>query len=208
MVKVYGPMMSLDASGTLADAISFSTWKGRSYVRERVLPSNPKSGAQVGRRAMFSFLSKNWAPLSPAAKATWQDTADELVASTFNAFIRGNMNSWHNFLAPSHAHPPARDDAVATWDSPPNATWEQHRIYVSGALDVLNQNWGVMIFASPTPTFTTAVANAIMIHLMNDTIAHQWFWTPPGVQTWYFNTRLFSDAGVLGAQGTEFSAIP
>ena len=59
MVKITGPMMSLDAQGTLGDAITFAKWKGRPYVRQRVIPSNPKTGAQLGRRAMFKFLTKD-----------------------------------------------------------------------------------------------------------------------------------------------------
>ena len=41
MVKVYGPMMSLDATGTIGKTATFSKWKGRNYVRQRVVPANP-----------------------------------------------------------------------------------------------------------------------------------------------------------------------
>ena len=49
MVRVYGPAMSLDASGTLAETITFTKWKGRNVLRQRVIPTNPKTGPQVSQ---------------------------------------------------------------------------------------------------------------------------------------------------------------
>ena len=70
MVRVYGPAMSIDASGTLASTIVFSKWKGRNYIRERVIPANPKSGGQVGMRACFAWLTQQWASIA-AGEPVW-----------------------------------------------------------------------------------------------------------------------------------------
>lgn len=63
MAKVTSPLMSLDASGSIAGAITFSKWKGRNYVRQLVIPANPRSAGQQATRAalgaggrMSSFL--------------------------------------------------------------------------------------------------------------------------------------------------------
>ncbi|KKL03779.1 hypothetical protein LCGC14_2622690, partial [marine sediment metagenome] len=96
MVKVNAPAMSLDASGSLAGALTFSKWKGRNYVRQLVRPSNPRSGGQVGVRAMFKFLSQIWAGLAPADKTSWEDRADDKVISPFNAFMGYNQFRWRN----------------------------------------------------------------------------------------------------------------
>lgn len=40
MAKVTGPLMSLDASGTVGKTAVFSKWKGQNYVRLRVTPMN------------------------------------------------------------------------------------------------------------------------------------------------------------------------
>lgn len=50
MAKVTSPLMSLDASGSVAGAITFSKWKGRNYVRQLVIPANPRSSGQVASR--------------------------------------------------------------------------------------------------------------------------------------------------------------
>lgn len=53
MAKVGGPLMSLEASGSVAGALTFAKWKGRQYVRQLVQPSNPQSAAQeTARNAM------------------------------------------------------------------------------------------------------------------------------------------------------------
>jgi len=52
MAKVSGPLMSMDASGKLADAVVFSKWKGRNYVRQWLKPANPMSADQGDNRIM------------------------------------------------------------------------------------------------------------------------------------------------------------
>ena len=207
MVKVYGPMMSLDASGSLADTITFSKWKGRNYVRERVVPSNPKTGAQMGRRAMFAFLTQNWADLLTAEKATWQDLADEIVASTFNAYLKTNMERWHNFLSPGQDLPidgagTGSDRALTT------ATWEENRIKLDSTATTLNENWGFIIYATDGVAFTPAVGNAIIVSPDPGILAKVNYWTPPSVTTWYFNSMCFSEDGTLVAAGGEQNAVP
>lgn len=63
MAKVTSPLMSLDASGSIAGALTFSKWKGRNYARQLVIPANPQTTGQQVNRArlgaggrMASFL--------------------------------------------------------------------------------------------------------------------------------------------------------
>lgn len=58
MSKVSGPLMSMDASGKLADAIVFSKWKGRNYVRQLVIPYNPQSASQQETRAALGSAGR------------------------------------------------------------------------------------------------------------------------------------------------------
>lgn len=200
MVKVYGPAFSLDASGSLADALTFSKWKGRNYVRERVVPSNPKSGAQMGRRAMFTFLAQNWAGLSVAEQATWQDLADELIASPFNAFVSHNMRFWHNFLPPTQEDPRLAanngSDRALTL-----ANWEENRIKITATATTANQQWGMIIYGSTQIGFTPSVGNVLMVVLDEDIISHDYYYTPDEAAIWYLDSQAFSDDGVLEALG-------
>ena len=207
MVKVKGPMMSLGATGTLAGAITFGSWKGRPCVRERVTPSNPKSGGQVGRRAMFTFLSKAWAALSSADKATWQALADQLVALPSNAYIAYNMDRWHNFLTPAQANPAAQVNASSDRNLS-GAVWEENRIKLSSTATTANEQWGLIIFAKLAGAVTPAVGNAIIVELDEDVANRDTYWTPPSLGRWYFNSIPFSDDGVQDVAGIPVDTGP
>lgn len=200
-------MMSLDASGTLGDAIVFSKWKGRPYVRERVIPSNPKSGAQVGRRAMFSFLSKQWDGLSDANKATWQDLADQLVSTPFSAYVSANMEDWHNFLAPSKVTPATRT-ATPSDHELTDADWEENRIKLVLNGTSHNQLWLLTIFAKDGGAVTPAVGNAILCLPDTVTLPATFFWTPPSVATWHFTSICSSIDGKKAGAGPPQQAAP
>ena len=53
MAKVTGPLMSMSASGKLADSIVFFGWKGVNVVRQWLKPANPQTASQGDRRIMM-----------------------------------------------------------------------------------------------------------------------------------------------------------
>ncbi len=207
MVRVNGPMMSLGASGTLADTIVFSIWKGRPYVRERVIPSNPKSGGQVGRRMMMKFITQAWAALDPAEKASWDTLADQDTISPFNAYVKFNLVLWHNYLPPTKGSGYAKvgtgSDNVIT-----AAVWEENRIKITLAGTGMQDAWGLVIYATTGSGFTPSVGNAIIVKIDDTFASHDVFWTPPSVVTWWFNSQAFSDDGIFETVGGEDSAVP
>jgi hypothetical protein len=58
MAKVTNPLLSMDASGSVGSALTFSNWKGRSVVRGYTVPSNPKSAAQAVVRNAFRVVAE------------------------------------------------------------------------------------------------------------------------------------------------------
>lgn len=58
MAKVTGPLMSLDASGTVGNTAVFSKWNGRNYVRLRVIPFNPQTDNQNLARVAIGSIGK------------------------------------------------------------------------------------------------------------------------------------------------------
>lgn len=50
MAKVTGPLMSVSATGAFAGSMVFAGWKGRAYVRQLVIPLNPRSAGQENSR--------------------------------------------------------------------------------------------------------------------------------------------------------------
>jgi hypothetical protein len=205
MVRVSGPALSLDASGSLAGAMVFSKWKGRPYVRSHVIPSNPKSGAQVGVRAMFKFLSQKWGALTAGNKATWETTAEQVAISPFNAYLSKNQFRWRNFLTPSKAYPAA--DASTPPSAPTGvATAGVRQISLAITKGATAPTWGYLIFRSTTGTFTPVFSNCIAAVAIDGSGNGSYVDTPLEPGAYYYEVRGFNDDGITGTSSAEFTA--
>ncbi len=203
MVKVSGPMMSLDASGKLAGTLVFAKWKGRNYVRSLVKPANPKSGGQVGVRAMFKFLAQNWAPLSTANKATWEDRADDLVASPFNAYMSYNQKRWRDFNTPTIEDPATETGTLPT--GPTGVATPDIRSMTLVITDGANPpDYGYAIFRSLTGTFSLAFSNCIAVVPWDSGGTTKYIDSPLEPDQYFYNAIGFLETGLEGADGTEF----
>ena len=146
MVKVLGPAMSMEASGQLGGVLVFSRWKGRPYARSLVKPSNPKTPAQVGIRAMLRFLSQAWTDLSDPNQSSFDDLAKNTNISPFNAYIAYNVRRWRENRNPTQDYPAAEASTPLTITMALNGG--QRNVLVSltpsGSTDI----WGLAIFRS------------------------------------------------------------
>lgn len=85
---VNAPLFSLSASGKLGDAIVYAVWKGRAYVRQYVIPANPRSIAQQIQRGMMKSLSQWWDEQITATQEMWTTLAQQYNISNFNAYVK------------------------------------------------------------------------------------------------------------------------
>lgn len=94
MAKVTGPLLSMGASGKLADTLVFGKWKGVDVARQYVVPANPNTAAQSTQRGFMTAAVAAWHDatnvLSATDKAAWNRYAGALdsAMSGFNAFCR------------------------------------------------------------------------------------------------------------------------
>ena len=58
MAKLKAPLFSFGASGKIADALVYFSWKGLDVVRQYVVPSNPKTADQVTQRGYLTAAVK------------------------------------------------------------------------------------------------------------------------------------------------------
>ena len=56
MARVTGPLMSMEASGTIGKSLTFANWVGRQYVRRWTRPSNPQTAHKMDQRNAFSVI--------------------------------------------------------------------------------------------------------------------------------------------------------
>lgn len=87
-------MFSFNAAGQLARSLVYFGWKGLDVVRSYVIPSNPKSTAQVTQRGYFTAgVAAIHAALALAANA--MDAADKAAYAAL-ASIRATPRTWFN----------------------------------------------------------------------------------------------------------------
>jgi hypothetical protein len=202
MVKVLGPMFSFEASGTIGSIATFSKWKGRPYVRQRVIPSNPKSALQVSTRAMMRFLSQAWVDVGATPQASWDALAAAAQISAFNAYISRNQQRYREFQAPSQTYPAAETGTlpVATLDS---AVGGPSYMDLTMTITTLNAAWGVMLFRSATGTFTPSRGNCIAVLPVNGTGTLVYTDSNLAAGVWYYDAKFFTAEGSLGPDEGE-----
>ena len=96
MAKVTGPLLSLDASGSVASTMVFSRWKGINYVRQRVIPTYTNTFKQAAIRDLITQATQAWKTgatvgsvvINSTYKAAFDAAAAGLAMSGFNMFIK------------------------------------------------------------------------------------------------------------------------
>ncbi|MBA7634095.1 hypothetical protein ES703_41674 [subsurface metagenome] len=90
MAKViYSPLIS-SLRGKVADAV-FAVWKGIAYVRERVIPANPRSDLQVAQREALANTLTMWQSIASWAQQIWNTYAEGYAKSGYNRYMEDNI---------------------------------------------------------------------------------------------------------------------
>jgi hypothetical protein len=199
-------MLSLAASGSIGGAVVYSSAKGRAYARQLVIPSNPKSGPQVGMRSMLKFLSQQWASLTAGQKADWDTRAAQTNISAFNAFTSYNQSRWRSFLGPSKLDP-AAVAAIAPAAPTTTVTAGVRQLGLSIADGAQVPDWGWMIFRSLVTGFTPAYSNlvAVIAATASPTLFVDAALTPVAH---YYRIKGFMIDGKLGTLEAEKTGTP
>ena len=90
MAKVKGPLLSLNASGSIADSMTFGKWKGINTCRIKSTPTNPNTANQQAQRTTFSNAVASWKAQEETTQGTWNTRASEMGVnmSGFNLYVR------------------------------------------------------------------------------------------------------------------------
>lgn len=201
MARVQAPLMSLSASGTIASAITFSTWKGRPYVRTRVVPANPQSGLQVGMRAGIRAYPYIWNErLGPAGQALWNAAVGAEAISGYNLFTRLSQRSLRNNYGPFYV--PAEQEQASTPAAPGDAAAAQDGVDMNITWTDVAQGYGYLIFHSLTTPITANISNLVSVTPAGlQLFVHR----NPGVGTHYYDLRTFGEDAGVGALEGEFN---
>lgn len=206
MATTKAPLFGLDASGTLADSIVFSKWRGRTYVRRHAVPANPKSGLQVGVRSVMKFITQDYTNLTAAEKTSWStlaavDNITNLNAQVRDAISRARRNlGWRRDPTEAPATTPDAPTALTATAQPKTIVWSWTRPAANKG------NYSAALYQSTTMGFTADISNLVAI-VDEATITV----TIPNLTTgttYYARVRETNGDGDLGALAIEASGTP
>lgn len=210
MAKLIGPLMSMDASGSIAGTLTFAKVRGRNYVRQLVIPANPRTAGQTSNRAMMRFLGSQWTPqtaLDPTMAASWQTRADQGKYSPFNAFTSFNMNQWTQFAAPQtiDTNPSvSRAATYTTWAAIDGVRQITLTAKVSLATDPL---WGLVIFRDTAAIVTPTKDMVVAVIFADEATDLVYVDTPLEPGTYHYRALAFSKPGAFAtAAATDINA--
>lgn len=91
MAKLTGPLLSMNARGQIGKTLVAAKWKGIPYMRQYVVPANPRTTAQQAVRGMFALLREMY-KLAPAVlRAPWDAFATGRPFTGMNKFVGENV---------------------------------------------------------------------------------------------------------------------
>jgi len=98
MARTTGPLLSMDASGSVGNALTFAKWKGRNYVRRYAVPSNPQSTGQESIRSGMALYTAVYKNQTANVTSAFQAKAESEKYSVINAFISSGLNAWKSSI--------------------------------------------------------------------------------------------------------------
>lgn len=121
MAKPTAPLLSFDAGGQIGKSLVFAKWRGQSYARRYVVPSNPQSSEQVVTRSLFAWLSNVWKASPTLFREAFTLAATGRPLTDRNIFIghnvtlmRGDTDLSHMEFSPGAKGGIAPDDITLT----------------------------------------------------------------------------------------------
>lgn len=208
MVKLRGPGLAQDASGTLAGVLIFSNSRGKAYAKKLTIPKQPRPIAQVASRAAFKFLTEQWTNLNNLQRLTWSDQLGFPDLDFYHRYVAENLRTFQLAQPPSKSYPPTRTGSVSTWHYwtlTPQGRRTQHKISVNA----INAGWGTLIMRDTSPITAAAFDYVINIEHMPSSAVYSFWDGPLTPGTWYYRAkRITVDGNISGYSASRSVVIP
>lgn len=162
MVKTKGPALSAQALGSLADTITFSKSKGRSYLKYNAKPKDPRTPTQTGRRVWFKGLANAWKILASGLKDTWLNAPNPKNVSLYNVYMQINLDRIDRGEWPSAAYPWTGGGSVGGF-APLDVTEGPRHVRIKVTQTGIQQNWLFVLYRGPPYGGASELENTIWV---------------------------------------------
>ncbi|MBA7589265.1 hypothetical protein ES708_31346 [subsurface metagenome] len=89
MAKPKSPLLSFGARGTIGGALTFQKRGRTTIVRQKPIPENPRSEAQLAQRQKYKEAVASWHSLTPEQKEAWRGICPGLTS--YQCFMRSEL---------------------------------------------------------------------------------------------------------------------
>jgi hypothetical protein len=206
MVKLTGPGLSTDASGSIADVVTFSRTKHRNYLKKHAGPKQPRTPPQLSIRALIAFLSSEWQLLTSTHQATWKQLVPKVAPTPYHSYISINMQRWRSWKPPSKSYP-ATETGIIPSSIHHSATGGFGLVELTMNNPTTPYPWGYLIFRD-TVSMPAQRWDRLVHAIRRDpaaTTTHRDTPLDPG--TYYYRFSGFSDNGIWRHAATERTAV-
>lgn len=194
MAKTRAPLLSAEAMGSIAKTIVMSKGRRQSYTKFLRKPKDPRSYAQMARRAFWKGLANAWSLLPPASKASWDAAPNPKNVSVYNTYMSYNMGLIHRGLYPTSIYPWTGLGGSGTFTQPVLTPGPRH---VSGdwPLTTVGANWLLLVYLTdfPAPADTQLYLHRVVTRTIVDT--ETYIDAPLHQGAWYYQARSVTTRG-------------
>ncbi len=197
MVKLSGPLHSIEASGSLAGSITFNKSRTGATLRKKPQPKHPQTPTQQAIQAILRFVTRQWSTLTPNEQTSWVAADPNPRISAYSKYVAFNTARSRNLLGPTKAYPPALTgdycERLQWWTEGKVRHIDHHYRNVLP----LNQNWGICLFTKLTddPSFSIEYLTELLI--ADDFQHHYWTQTPMNAASYRIRLHRFTTDGQL-----------
>lgn len=110
MAKVTAPLMSLTASGSIANVLTMLHTNARQVAKRKSAPTGAASPFQTARRAFYQLAAADWRALDQPTRTTYQPAADAARITLYNAYMAARLATFATGLGILW------DQGAAVWD--------------------------------------------------------------------------------------------
>ena len=189
--------MSEQASGTMAGKLTFSSWKGRPYVKVNADRDNPDTELQSFRRQEFAFLKQAWSKdLTDADRATWTALAEKNDTSPATAFFQENTpldnDDWgpHKQQGATPGGPIDLPHPSTAFEAGTHAVRLHYKFFHTGTL------WGIRIISQFEPAGPNELRCLKIFSALPSPTTHRTPWFPVKPGTYSFDAWAFDNSGL------------
>lgn len=206
MVRLKGPGMGQEASGSIADTVTFSKCKGVSYLKLHAKPANPKTQPQVSVRTVTQLIATDWRNFTANEKDTWAALAARNNVSPYNACLAYNLTQWAHFLFPSRTYPPTRTGTNHLFSEISVVPHGRGALWTYAVTD-MRDGWTMALHVVPAPGGTATYQNCIRMMAPTAPGTITWLWSPLDPGTYNFRAVGTTTSGKAAIPGGNRSVV-